>query len=86
VERARPFVSQVQVGNVYLVKAEWNKAYIQQHHNFPQTKLKDMVDASSGAFNVLTLRKISYNWYQIPLTGGIEIKPWQDNWTVPRYW
>ncbi len=53
VSRARPFSAQVEAGNVFLVKSEWNKAYIQQHHNFPQSKLKDMVDASSGAFNVL---------------------------------
>ena len=58
-ERARPFASQVQAGNVYLVRGEWNKVYIQQHHNFPQTKLKDMVDASSGAFNILALHTCS---------------------------
>jgi predicted phage terminase large subunit-like protein len=52
-ERAKPFASQVEAGNVYLVKAEWNKAYIRQLHNFPQSKLNDLVDASSGAFNAL---------------------------------
>ena len=57
VERAKPFASQVEAGNVSLVRAEWNKAYIHQHHNFPQSRLKDMVDASSGAFNILALRK-----------------------------
>lgn len=48
VERAKPFASQVQAGNVFLVKGKWNKDYIHQHHNFPQSKLKDMVDASSA--------------------------------------
>ncbi len=63
-ERAKPFASQVEAGNVYLVRGEWNKDYIHQHHNFPQTKLKDMVDASSGAFNVLALRKTRFKWEQ----------------------
>jgi len=57
VERAKPFSSQVEAGNVYLVRAEWNKAFIHQHHNFPQSKLKDMVDASAAAFNILSSKE-----------------------------
>lgn len=64
IERAKPFASQVESGNVSLIKGEWNKAYIEQHHAFPQSKLKDMVDASSGAFNILALRNIKFKWEQ----------------------
>lgn len=66
VERAGPFSSQVQAGTVYLVKSPWNKEYINQHHNFPQTKLKDMVDASSGALNILAVRKGKWGWKADP--------------------
>jgi predicted phage terminase large subunit-like protein len=58
VDRAKPFSSQVEAGNVYLIKDEWNMEYIDQCHNFPNAKLKDMVDASSGAFNILALSDI----------------------------
>jgi len=62
VERAKPFASQVEAGNVCLVKGAWNKDYIDQHHSFPNSRLKDLVDASSGAFNVLALQKQKYEW------------------------
>ena len=64
-ERASPFSSQVEAGNVYLLKAGWNKDYINQHHNFPKTKLKDMVDASSGAFNWLVDKQRLPKWQSV---------------------
>ncbi len=75
VERAIPFSSQVEAGNVYLVKGDWNNVFIRQHHNFPQTKLKDMVDASSAAFNFLASRKITFKWEQRMEIKTHEIKP-----------
>lgn len=48
--RAEPFAAQWQHGNVYLVKGEWNEMYLSQLESFPESKFKDMVDASSSAF------------------------------------
>lgn len=51
--RADPFSSQVNAGNVRLVKGDWNKAYIEELRQFPFGKHDDQVDASSLAFNEL---------------------------------
>lgn len=48
--RAMPYSSQVQGNNVYLVRATWNAAYIDELTSFPSGAHDDMVDASSGAF------------------------------------
>lgn len=57
VTRAEPFSSQwlglegMDKGNVDVLVAEWNEIYFNQMESFPQSKYKDMVDASSSAFN-----------------------------------
>jgi len=51
--RADPFSVQVNNGNVMVVQAEWNMAYIDEHRFFPFGTFKDQVDASSGAFTRL---------------------------------
>lgn len=60
IERAQPYASQAQAGNVRLVAGEWNRAYIEELHNFPDAKHDDQVDASSGAFNRLAASKRFY--------------------------
>lgn len=60
--RAQPFASQCEAGNVYLCNgadAGWCDAYIDQLCEFPAGKLKDMVDASSGAFGRFVLGETS---------------------------
>jgi predicted phage terminase large subunit-like protein len=52
--RAEPYAVQVGHGNVKLLRGEWNRAFIDEHQTFPNGKFKDMVDASSGAFSMLT--------------------------------
>lgn len=54
VVRARPFMSACNAGNVRLVRGAWNKSYLSQLESFPGGKLKDKVDASSGAFMIIT--------------------------------
>lgn len=49
--RAEPFAAQWQAGNVDVVMGEWNEMYFNQLESFPESKFKDMVDASSSAFN-----------------------------------
>ena len=49
--RAEPFATQWQNGNVDLLSADWNEMYLTQLESFPESKFKDMVDASSSAFS-----------------------------------
>lgn len=59
VTRAEPFSAQwiglngMDKGNVDILIAEWNEEYFNQMESFPQSKFKDMVDASSSSFNEL---------------------------------
>lgn len=55
--RANPFASQVQVGNVLLLKGDWNDAYLSELEGFPEAVHDDQVDASSDAFNLLQKTK-----------------------------
>ena len=48
--RADPFSSQVNGGNVFMSRAEWNNAFVGELQLFPRGKYKDQVDAASGAF------------------------------------
>jgi predicted phage terminase large subunit-like protein len=53
VTRADPFASQVNAGNVVMVRAPWNDAFIEEAKLFPNGKFKDQVDATARAFNGL---------------------------------
>lgn len=52
--RADPFSTQVNVGNVSVINAEWTRDYLNELEFFPGSTYKDQVDASSGAFKLLT--------------------------------
>lgn len=60
--RATPLAAQWQAGNVDLFIGEWNEMYLTQMENFPEGKWKDMVDASSNAFEELE-SKSHFNIY-----------------------
>jgi predicted phage terminase large subunit-like protein len=49
--RAEPIAAQINVGNVYLLKADWNKNFIDELRQFPLGKHDDQVDCLSDAFN-----------------------------------
>jgi len=51
--RADPFGCQVNEHNVSIVKAEWNREYLEELRFFPNSRYKDQVDASSGAYNMM---------------------------------
>lgn len=53
VTRSKPFSSQAENGNVYLVKGSWNDDYLNELESFPDGNHDDQVDASSGAYNDL---------------------------------
>jgi predicted phage terminase large subunit-like protein len=49
--RAYGYAAQVNAGNYSLVKAPWNKAFIEVHRAFPSGKNDDDVDAGADSFN-----------------------------------
>ena len=51
--RAAPVAAQVNVGNVSLVKAAWNRAFVDELAGFPSGAKDDQVDALSRGFNRL---------------------------------
>ena len=51
--RAEPFAIQVNEGNVFLAKGEWNKAFLNEIGNFPYGAHDDIIDACSDAFDEL---------------------------------
>lgn len=52
--RAMPFSSQVNSGRVFMAPGPWNDDYKEELKLFDKGPFKDQVDASSGAFTVLT--------------------------------
>lgn len=53
--RAAPLSAQCQAGNLRLLRAAWNRDYLNELELCPNGKYWDQVDASSGAFNHLAL-------------------------------
>ena len=47
---AKPMSAQAEAGNVLMVRAEWNDAYLDELEAFPEGRFKDQVDASSLGF------------------------------------
>jgi len=58
-QRADPFSTQVNAGNVYLLKGAWNGPFVEELRFFSlvNSKYKDQVDASSGAFKFVSKPK-----------------------------
>lgn len=57
VTRADPLASQFGVGNVKIVRGEWNRAFIDELCMFPNGMHDDQVDAAAGALNALLSHK-----------------------------
>lgn len=57
VDRAYPLASAAEAGNVRIVKAPWNKKYLDELTVFPNGNHDDMVDATSGCMNYLSMRQ-----------------------------
>ncbi len=53
VTRASPFAAQVEGGNVFMLRAPWNKALTDEMKMFPNGSFDDQVDALSRAFHRL---------------------------------
>lgn len=48
--RALPFAAQIEAGNVYMVRGNWNGDFLDELAVFPVGKFKDQVDACSRAY------------------------------------
>ena len=57
VYRADPFAAQVNAGNVWVMRGDWNRALIEEMRLFPNGKYKDQVDALSGAFSKMNQKR-----------------------------
>lgn len=55
ITRATPASAQAEGGNVYLVKGDWNEAFLEELAGFPSFAYKDQVDAFADAINDLAL-------------------------------
>lgn len=66
ITRAKPFRSQCEAGNVYLVDGPWVEEYLRELCVFPTGKHDDQVDGSSTSFNAVLLeprkKKLSASW------------------------
>lgn len=54
VTRALPVSSQAEAGNIKILQAPWNEAFLRELENFPEGSHDDIVDALSGAFLMQT--------------------------------
>lgn len=55
---ALPLSAQVEQGNVYLIKGDWNEDFLTEMENFcPDCAHDDQVDSTTGAYNMLTSKK-----------------------------
>lgn len=55
--RAEHFASQAEAGNVKLLYADWNRAFINEITGFPNATHDDIVAAASGAFNKMPRKR-----------------------------
>lgn len=54
IQRAQPLSAQAEAGNVFLLEAPWNEAFLNHMHGQPDLPHDDIMDATSGAFYDLT--------------------------------
>lgn len=50
-QRAEPLATQINAGNVQMVSAPWNAAFLEELRQFPRGKNDDQVDAAADAFS-----------------------------------
>jgi predicted phage terminase large subunit-like protein len=60
--RAEPVAAQAYHGNLLIIKAHWNKDFLDELCLFPAAPHDDQVDALCGAFARFTLQKGEHSW------------------------
>ena len=56
--RASPVAAQVNIGNVFMLRSSWNRAFIEELRLFPNGINDDQCDALSDSYNHFTIPKI----------------------------
>ena len=56
-KRAEPFAAQVELGNVYLLRGEWNDTFINEATSFPNGEFKDQIDGCSRAYGRFVMKR-----------------------------
>ena len=59
--RAFPVASQINVGNVSMLRSSWNLPFVEEMRMFPNGRHDDMIDALSRAFGEITEMKRPLN-------------------------
>ena len=57
-DRAIPIAAQAEAGNVYILRAAWNDAFLSEAQLFPAGEFKDQIDALSRAYAYLLTNKM----------------------------
>jgi predicted phage terminase large subunit-like protein len=57
--RARPAAAQAEAGNVFIVRGEWNEAFMDELCSFPSGANDDQVDAFADALNAIALTPVA---------------------------
>ena len=74
--RADPFAAQVNAGNVFIHRANWNSSFIEELRQFPSGRHDDIVDAAADAFNDLTAGvSVGMPTYRPPVSPAMEYRP-----------
>lgn len=61
VTRAAPFAAQIEAGNVYMLRAEWNHLLLDEMRMFPNGAHDDQIDGLSRAFHrILTAKRWAF--------------------------
>ena len=59
VTRQKPLSAQVGIGNVSMLKGDWNESLLEELESFPEGGHDDQVDTSGGAFLAVSLNQVS---------------------------
>jgi predicted phage terminase large subunit-like protein len=65
--RANPIASQVNVGNLAVVRAGWNQTFLEELRDFPSGRKDDQVDALARAFALVTTPRPPARRLNVPL-------------------
>lgn len=84
--RAKPLSSQVEVGNVTLMRGAWNDAFLDEVGMFPAGSHDDQVDAAADAFNELAgvlPGEGLIEFYRRQIEGGPVQAALRHEWSMP---
>ncbi|MBV8524037.1 MAG: phage terminase large subunit [Acetobacteraceae bacterium] len=86
--RATPVASQLNAGNISILRAPWNEPFVSELAGFPHGSHDDQVDALSRAFNVLAPDSLAI-WEKLAEGGPIQPThhsgPFRFWWGMPSF-